>query len=123
MHVTFPLQDIFSYNVEQARGDTHNMIVILMKYHGHSLQSAMDYAGSLCAQTIDTFTENKKRVPSWGPQVDDMVARYVHGLQDWIVGCVIEAQRYSGRHSRPFCFPPDHFIGAFKPTVISATKE
>ncbi|KAJ3516644.1 hypothetical protein NLJ89_g985 [Agrocybe chaxingu] len=80
--------DIFSYNVEQSRGDTHNMIVILMEYHGHTLQSAVDYVGELCAQTIDTFCENKERLPSWGPEIDDMVARYVKGLQDWIVGQV-----------------------------------
>jgi len=79
-------QDIFSYNVEQSRGDTHNMIVILMKYHGLDLQGAVDYVGNLCSQTIDTFIENKANLPSWGPEIDDMVARYVQGLQDWIVG-------------------------------------
>ncbi|KAK7455115.1 Alpha-muurolene synthase [Stygiomarasmius scandens] len=78
--------DIFSYNVEQARGDTHNMIVILMVYHGHTLQGAMDYVGDLCKQTIDGFNENRKKIPSWDPEVDDMVQRYVQGLQDWIVG-------------------------------------
>jgi len=78
--------DIFSYNVEQSRDDTHNMIVILMKYHGHDLQGAVDYVGDLCAQTIDTFVENRSKLPSWGPEVDDMVQRYVMGLQDWIVG-------------------------------------
>ncbi|KAF9469373.1 terpenoid synthase [Collybia nuda] len=78
--------DIFSYNVEQSRGDTHNMIVILMKYHGHDLQSAIDYVGNLCAQTIDAFNENKSRLPSWGAEVDEMVGRYLKGLQDWIVG-------------------------------------
>lgn len=91
--------DIFSYNVEQSRGDTHNMIVILMLYHGHTLQSAVDYVGDLCAQTIDTFCENKKKLPSWGPEVDEMVAKYVQGLQDWIVGSLhwsFQTHRYFG---------------------------
>nr|GAT50561.1 predicted protein [Mycena chlorophos] len=78
--------DIFSYNVEQSRGDTHNMIVILMKYHGHTLQSAVDYVGELCRLTIDAFQENRFKVPSWGPEVDDMVQRYIGGLEAWIVG-------------------------------------
>ncbi|KAF5373605.1 hypothetical protein D9758_000965 [Tetrapyrgos nigripes] len=78
--------DIFSYNVEQARGDTHNMIVILMECHGHTLQSSMDYVGDLCKQTIDDFNENKTKIPSWGPEIDDNVQRYVEGLQNWIVG-------------------------------------
>lgn len=64
------------------------MIVILMKYHGHSIQSAIDYVGALCSATIDTFCENKKLIPSWGPDIDNMVERYTGGLQDWIVGYV-----------------------------------
>ncbi|KAF9449584.1 terpenoid synthase [Macrolepiota fuliginosa MF-IS2] len=91
--------DIFSYNVEQSRGDTHNMIVILMKYHDHNLQSAVDYVGNLCAETIDSFQKHKGLVPSWGPEVDDMVVRYIQGLQDWIVGSLhwsFQTHRYFG---------------------------
>ncbi|KIM48679.1 hypothetical protein M413DRAFT_83524 [Hebeloma cylindrosporum] len=91
--------DIFSYNVEQSRGDTHNMIVILMQYHNLSLQGAVDYVGELCKQTIDTFSTNKAELPSWGPEIDEMVARYVQGLQDWIVGSLhwsFQTQRYFG---------------------------
>jgi len=73
------------------------MICILMKYHGHDLQSAVDYVGELCAQTIDTFCANKKKLPSWGPEVDDMVARYVQGLQDWIVGYVLSPPLFTLR--------------------------
>jgi len=82
------VQDIFSYNVEQSRGDTHNMIVILMHYHGLTLQEAIDYVGNLCEATINAFMENKERLPSWGAEIDQMVANYVQGLQDWIVGYV-----------------------------------
>jgi len=85
-HFFRPPKDIFSYNVEQSRGDTHNMIVILMNYHGHTLQSAIDFVGELCRQTIDAFVENRKLLPSWGPNIDNMVDGYVQGLQDWITG-------------------------------------
>ncbi|KAK0482601.1 terpenoid synthase [Armillaria novae-zelandiae] len=80
--------DIFSYNVEQSRGDTHNMIVIMMKHHGKSLQEAVDYVGDRCRETIDAFIECTKRLPSWddGGLIDDAVKKYVQGLQDWIVG-------------------------------------
>nr|BBH51500.1 putative sesquiterpene synthase [Clitopilus sp.] len=91
--------DIFSYNVEQSRGDTHNMIVILMKYHGHTLQSAVDYVGDLCQKTIDDFQANRQKLPSWGAEVDEMVQRYVVGLQDWIVGSLhwsFQTHRYFG---------------------------
>ncbi|KAJ7215826.1 isoprenoid synthase domain-containing protein [Mycena pura] len=55
--------DIFSYNVEQSRSDTHNMIVILMQYHGDTLQSAVDYVGKLCRFTIDTFQHDRESLP------------------------------------------------------------
>ncbi len=64
------------------------MIVILMRYHGLTLQEAVDYVGNLCEETINAFIENKKRIPYWGPEIDDMVQIYVKGLQDWIVGYV-----------------------------------
>ena len=64
------------------------MIIILMQYQNLSLQGAVDYVGELCKQTIDKFSTNKTELPSWGPEIDEMVARYVQGLQDWIVGYV-----------------------------------
>jgi len=42
--------------------------------------------GQLCADTIDNFERYKGLVPSWGAEVDKMVATYIQGLQDWIVG-------------------------------------
>jgi hypothetical protein len=38
-------QDIFSYNVEQARGDTHNMICVVMQEQALDLQTAVDFVG------------------------------------------------------------------------------
>ncbi|KAJ6526274.1 isoprenoid synthase domain-containing protein [Mycena vulgaris] len=92
--------DIFSYNVEQSRGDTHNMIIILMEYHGHTLQTAMDYVGELCRSTIDAFMRDRASLPSWGPEVDAMVERYVEGLEAWIVGSLhwsFMTERYFGK--------------------------
>ncbi|KAJ6501917.1 isoprenoid synthase domain-containing protein [Mycena sanguinolenta] len=92
--------DIFSYNVEQSRGDTHNMIVILMKYHGHTLQSAVDYVGELCRLSIDTFQRDRASIPNWGPEIQGMVERYVQGLESWIVGSLhwsFITERYFGK--------------------------
>lgn len=69
------------------------MIVILMVLHGHTLQSAVDYVGDLCKQTINNFIRDRERIPSWGPEIDSMVQRYVRGLQDWIVGFVAQTNR------------------------------
>jgi len=92
--------DICSYNVEQSRGDTHNMIVVLMTHQNMSLQDAVDYAGGLWKQTIDRFIETKDRLPSWGLNIDAAVSAYVEGLQNWIIGghhwCFI-TERYFGK--------------------------
>ncbi|KAJ7207894.1 terpenoid synthase [Mycena pura] len=92
--------DIYSYNVEQARGGTHNMVIVLMTHHGHTLQSAVDYAGELCRQAIDAFERDRAALPSWGAEIDDMVRRYVLGLEAWIIGSMhwsFMTERYFGK--------------------------
>lgn len=70
------------------------MIVILMAFHDHTLQTAIDHVGELCRMTIESFQRNRAAIPSWGPEIDNMVERYVQGLEAWIVGC-----------ARPFSSP------------------
>ncbi|KAH9945422.1 terpenoid synthase [Epithele typhae] len=91
--------DIFSYNVEQARGDSHNMLVVVMQRHAISLQEAVDFVGGLCDASIARFEHDRRTLPSWGPEVDRAVAAYVQGLQDWMVGTLhwsFESGRYFG---------------------------
>lgn len=93
-------QDIFSYNVEQSKGDTHNMIPVVMHEEGLDLQSAVDFVGALCKQSIDRFVDCRANLPSWGPEIDRQVAVYVEGLADWIVGSLhwsFESERYFGK--------------------------
>ncbi|KAI0273490.1 isoprenoid synthase domain-containing protein [Gloeopeniophorella convolvens] len=93
--------DIFSYNVEQSRGDTHNMICIFMAHDGLSLQEAMDRVGDMCKETIETFVKNQAWVPSWGPEIDRDVELYVHGLEEWLVGSLhwsFMTKRYFGNN-------------------------
>ena len=76
------------------------MIAILMQLRGFDLQTAVDFVGELCRQTIDAFTENQRQLPSFGPRLDRDVAMYVQGLQDWIVGSLhwsFMTQRYFGQ--------------------------
>lgn len=89
--------DIFSYNVEQSKGDTHNMIVVVMMQEGLDLQSSVDFVGQLCKQSIDRFNDDRANLPSWGPEIDRQVDIYVDGLADWIVGSLhwsFESERY-----------------------------
>ncbi|KAG2749955.1 terpenoid synthase [Suillus brevipes Sb2] len=92
--------DIFSYNVEQSRHDTHNMIVVLMREYGLNLQGAVDYIGRLCKGSIQRFEDNRVILPSWGEELDRQVAIYVEGLQNWIVGSLhwsFDSTRYFGK--------------------------
>ena len=76
------------------------MIVILMQLRGFDLQTAVDFVGELCRQTIDAFVENQSNIPSFGPRLDRDVAMYVQGLQDWIVGSLhwsFMTERYFGK--------------------------
>ena len=75
------------------------MIVVMMRQEGLDLQSAVDFVGDLCKQSIDRFTEQRANIPSWGPEIDQQVEKYVTGLADWIVGSLhwsLESERYFG---------------------------
>ncbi|KAF8574200.1 terpenoid synthase [Ramaria rubella] len=80
--------DLFSFNKEQACGDTYNMVIILMKTRALDLQAAVDYVGDMCFKVHNAFCKNQKNLPSWGPEIDRDVARYVRGLESWIVASI-----------------------------------
>ncbi|KAF9450305.1 terpenoid synthase [Macrolepiota fuliginosa MF-IS2] len=95
--------DIFSYNVEQSKGDTHNMIPVVMYQNGLDLQTAVDFVGDMCKQSIDRFKAEREKLPSWGPEIDRQVNMYANGLADWIVGSLhwsFESTRYFGTKGR-----------------------
>ncbi|KAL0945451.1 hypothetical protein HGRIS_000941 [Hohenbuehelia grisea] len=92
--------DLFSYNVEQSRSDTHNMIPVIMHQSGLDLQQAVDFVGGLCKSSIQRFETDRKNLPSWGKKIDRDVAIYVEGLQNWIVGSLhwsFDSERYFGK--------------------------
>ncbi|OAX41468.1 terpene synthase [Rhizopogon vinicolor AM-OR11-026] len=93
--------DIFSYNVEQSRRDgMHNMIEVLMDEQGLDLQSAVDYIGQLCKDSVQHFEDNRTILPSWGEELDRQVAIYIDGLQNWIIATLhwsFDSNRYFGK--------------------------
>jgi hypothetical protein len=73
------------------------MIHVVMNERGLDLQSAVDFVGDLCKQTIDRFVENKDMLPSWEPEIDGQVQIYVGALEDWIIGSfhwALDSERY-----------------------------
>jgi hypothetical protein len=76
------------------------MIPVIMNERGIDLQTAVDFVGTLCKQSIDSFNEDRRNLPSWGPKIDKDVAVYVDGLASWIVGSLhwsFESERYFGK--------------------------
>ncbi|TFY65633.1 hypothetical protein EVG20_g5457 [Dentipellis fragilis] len=93
------INDIYSFNVEQARGDTHNSVIIVMREQGLEIQGAMDYVGDLCATAIETFEKARTQLPVSGTQVDADVDAYITGLQNWMIGSLhwsFASERYFG---------------------------
>jgi len=76
--------DIFSFNKEQACGETYNTVIILMKVEGRSLQDAVGCAGDMCFKALDTFRESRRSLPTWGLEIDRDVDRYVRSLEGWL---------------------------------------
>lgn len=79
------------------------MIPVVMNEEGLDLQSAVDFVGNMCKQSIDRFVDDRSNLPSWGPKIDRDVAIYVDGLADWIVGSLhwsFESERYFGKVGR-----------------------
>ncbi|KAG1897167.1 isoprenoid synthase domain-containing protein [Suillus fuscotomentosus] len=92
--------DILSYNMEQSHHSTHNLVAVLMVKQGLDLQGAVDYCAQLCNISLQRFEENRAVLPSWGEEFDKDVAKYVEGLQNWIVGPLqwsFESARYFGK--------------------------
>ncbi|PIL35634.1 terpene synthase [Ganoderma sinense ZZ0214-1] len=92
--------DVLSYNAEQSRGDTHNLVCVLMNQNGVDRQEAIEQAGALWEKTLNWYFECRKAVPSWGAEVDRAVALYIQGLDDWIIANAewsFETERYFGK--------------------------
>ncbi|KIO32334.1 hypothetical protein M407DRAFT_214286 [Tulasnella calospora MUT 4182] len=91
--------DMYSFNVEQSKGDTQNLVVIAMNELGLDVQGAVDHVGDMIRQRIDQYVMEKYCVPSWGEEVDAQVAKYVEGLESWVIGVLhwsFDSERYFG---------------------------
>ncbi|KAF9256050.1 terpenoid synthase [Marasmius fiardii PR-910] len=93
--------DIYSFNVEQSKGQNHNMVTVAMNEFRCDLQTAMDHIGKLCMESMDRFVRERSKLPSWGPQTDQQVNIYLDGLADWMAGNIhwsFKSHRYFGKN-------------------------
>jgi len=95
---------MISYNKEQACGDNHNIVAIVMHHNKTDIQGAIDwvhqYHKEVQAKFMDIY-ENK--IPKFGEPVDAEVAQYVDGIGNLVranVDWSNESGRYHGKKGK-----------------------
>ena len=98
--IHFSFQDIYSYDAEQSKGlEGNNIVTVLMEADGLNLQEAVDKAGKLWNDHMNRFMQERKKLPSWGPNLDRDVNSYVDAIGNWVIGNLcwsFESKRYFG---------------------------
>lgn len=91
-----------SYNVEQAKGDdAHNVVTIVMHQFHVGVHDAMDVIAEWHQRLADEFLALYRALPSWGPEIDAQLVRYVDGIGNWVRAndaWSFESERYFGRN-------------------------
>ena len=79
------VKDMLSFNVEQARGDIHNIVIVLMEERCFTIQQAMDYLSAWYHEQANQFLIIKSSLSSCGNrEIDACVNTYVEGLANWV---------------------------------------
>ncbi|CAF1074214.1 unnamed protein product [Adineta steineri] len=91
--------DIYSFNVEQAKGD-YNLISVLMHADPSlTIQQAIDRAGQMIIDRYADFQRVRSELVSWGTKIDNQVEKFVNGMAEMIIGNAVwsfETPRYFG---------------------------
>jgi hypothetical protein len=76
---------MFSFNVEQSRGDIHNMAIVLIHGEKLSVQQAIDRVGMWYHQRARDFVHAMSDLPVVADKkVQDDIQKYVWGLGNWV---------------------------------------
>lgn len=76
--------DLFSFKKEVARGDVHNLVILLMESRGLGAHQAMLAAADIHDQEIARYLVLESRLPAYGDQRDAQIASYCRQLRAWI---------------------------------------
>jgi hypothetical protein len=92
--------DLYSYNIEQAAGHYgHNILTVVMNEKGVDLDAALKWLAEHNEELLCRFQAQYRMLPSWGPEMDPIVAAFVERLAYWIRGLdcwSFETERYFG---------------------------
>ncbi|CAE7171121.1 unnamed protein product [Rhizoctonia solani] len=73
--------DIYSFSLEQAKGYTHNLLFVVMWNKQLDLRGAVDFVDKMIEKRIEEYLDTKKKLRSFGPDLDDQTARYIQGIE------------------------------------------
>lgn len=94
------LKDIFSYNLEQLRGDDlHNIITCVMHEHHTDVNGAMLWVEDFLFQVAEKFHAAQAALPQWEEPLNSHVKEYCDGLGQWVRALddwSFEGERYFG---------------------------
>ncbi|KAH0833872.1 isoprenoid synthase domain-containing protein [Lanmaoa asiatica] len=74
---------------EQSDGDYQNLVFCIMHERNVGLQAAIDILTEMLAQRVEYYVEMKSQLPSFGPDVDRELARYLYALENFVQGTVL----------------------------------
>ncbi|KAG6812006.1 hypothetical protein H0H92_004735 [Tricholoma furcatifolium] len=82
--------DIMTWpNKEQADGDYQNLVCVLQHAHDLDLQEAVDMLTKMIENRVQDYLKLKESMPSFGPDVDPAVQKYIYALEQFVQGCVV----------------------------------
>ena len=93
-------QDMHSYPIELSRGIAfHNIITSIIHEHHLDVPAAMKWLEKFGRQRVATFLNGIKEIPSWGPEIDGKVRKYIDDMGYLVRGTdawCYESGRYWG---------------------------
>ncbi len=90
--------DLVSLAKEVARGDVHNLVVVLQHARGGMLQSAVDAVARMIHERTEAYLALERTVPRYDAAVEADLAIYLGVLRSWVRGN-FDWGRDSGRYS------------------------
>jgi Terpene synthase family 2, C-terminal metal binding len=83
-HVICWFNDIVSLEKELLTGEIHNLVLLIQRESGSSLEKALQQAAKMHDDELRAFIELEQALPSWGEPIDAGVRRYVDVVRCWI---------------------------------------
>jgi hypothetical protein len=76
--------DIFSLRKEMKNRDFHNLVVVVQHEDGLDLPAALLRAAALHDEQVRHYCALERIAPSFAPDIDRDVARYLEGMRTWM---------------------------------------